>query len=116
MALDEFQLGTTVPHEEDCIQLGQPNYSAYSKLEANLLMKQIVKELGDTPEGCSMKLIGCKHDFGTYYDIALIYDTDSEEHTKWVSKVEGELPNKWDFESRTELEKEGYYLHKRVIR
>jgi hypothetical protein len=107
--MEEFQLGTTVPHDEDCIQLGQPNYSAYSKLEANLLMKQIIRELGNPPEGCRMKLIGCNHDFGTYYDIALEYDREKEEHAKWALKVEVGLPSKWDYESRKELEKEGYY-------
>ena len=108
--MEEFQLGTTVPHEEPCVQLGRPNYSAYSKMEANILMKQIVRELGTPPDGCSMKIIGCKHDFGIYYDVALVYNPENEEHVQWMLKVEGELPSHWDYESKVELSKEGYHL------
>ena len=108
--MEEFQLGTTVPHEEHCVQLGRPNYSAYSKMEANILMKQIVRELGTPPDGCIMKMIGCKHDFGTYYDVALVYNPENEEHVRWMLKVESELPLNWDYESKVELAKEGYHL------
>ena len=108
--MEEFQLGTTVPHEEPCIQLGKPNYSAYSKMEANVLMKQIVRELGTPPSGCSMKLIGCKHGFGIYYDVALVYNPENDEHVQWMLKVESGIPSHWDYESKVELAKEGYHL------
>jgi hypothetical protein len=108
--MEEFNLGTTVPHEEECIQLGQPNYSAFSKIEANTLMKQIIRELGNPPSGCRMKLVGCEHDFGVYYDIALVYDEDDEEHVEWFLKVEGKLPMNWDYESKESLKSEGYHL------
>jgi len=108
--MEEFNLGTTVPHEEECIQLGQPNYSAFSKIEANTLMKQIIRELGNPPSGCRMKLVGCEHDFGVYYDIALVYDEDDAEHVEWFLKVEGKLPMNWDYESKEGLKSEGYHL------
>ena len=114
--IDYLHIGST-PHAENCAQVGSAEYSIKARAECKRFVAQIERHY-PIPEGAIayLKVKANPHDFGTYYDIALIYDTDNEEHTKWVSKVEGELPNKWDFESRTELEKEGYYLHKRVIR
>ena len=91
--MEEFQLGTTVPHEEPCVQLGRPNYSAYSKMEANILMKQIVRELGTPPDGCSMKMIVCKHDFGIYYDVALVYNPENDELSIYVHVGLGPIDN-----------------------
>jgi hypothetical protein len=53
-------------------------------------------------------MISCPHDFGTYYDVAVIYDDESEESQEWMLKVEGELPMNWDEEAIKELKAQGY--------
>lgn len=108
--ITEFRLGTTVPNNEPCIQLGKPNYSAFAKIEANVLMSQIVRNVGFPPVGCKMKLVARQHDFGTYYDIALVYDSKKKEHTKWMKVVESSLPESWDSISADKLKREGYHL------
>ena len=105
---DQFELGTTVPHEEPCAQLGQPNYSSFSKMEARAFVNQIIRTHGEPPEGTGIKIISCPHDFGTYYDLAIVYNTDDEESEGWMLKVEGDLPNNWDEEAIKELKKGGY--------
>lgn len=108
--ISEFSLGTTVPHEEPCIQLGKPNYSAFSKMEANALTEQIVRELGEPPGGCKMKLSTNPHDFGTYYDVVLEYDDSKADNVEWMLKVESSIPYKWDNISLLKLRKSGYRL------
>lgn len=108
--MDRIQLATTVPLEEECIQLGQPNYSAFSKIEANVLMNQIIREHGLPPKECKMKLVTCPHDFGKYYDIEIEYNDDDFKCESWALDVVNSLPEKWDEISLKALKKEGYHL------
>ena len=32
---EKFEFCTTVPHNEPCIQMGEPDYHAFSKMEAS---------------------------------------------------------------------------------
>jgi hypothetical protein len=50
------------------------------------------------------------HDFGTYLDLQIVYDDDSEESCEWTFRVEADLPGKWDKEAKAQLELEGYKL------
>lgn len=105
---DQFELGTTVPHDEPCSQMGDANFASYSKMEARALMNQILRTFGQPPERTSLRMIACPHDFGTYYDVAVVYDDDSAESQEWMLKVEGELPCNWDSEAIKELKAQGY--------
>ncbi len=107
---DQFELGTTVPHDEQCSQMGDANFASYSKMEARALMNQILRTLGDPPARTGLKMISCPHDFGTYYDVAVIYDDELEESQEWMLKVESELPLNWDEEARNELKAQGYKI------
>ena len=105
---DQFELGTTVPHDELCSQMGDANFASFSKMEARALINQITRTFGEPPARTGLKMISCPHDFGTYYDVAVIYDDESEESQEWMLKVEGELPMNWDEEAIKELEAQGY--------
>ena len=107
---DQFELGTTVPHDEQCSQMGDANFASYSKMEARALMNQILRTIGDPPARTGLKMISCPHDFGTYYDVAVIYDDELEESQEWMLKVESELPLNWDEEARNELKAQGYKI------
>lgn len=109
---DQFELGTTVPHDEPCVQLGEADYSRFSRAEANALINQILREQGEPPARTGLKVISCPHDFGTYYDVAIVYDDSSEESQEWMLKVEGDLPANWDKEARSELKAIGYPVGK----
>lgn len=105
---DQFELGTTVPHDEPCSQMGDANFASYSRMEARALMNQILRTFGQPPARTGLKMISCPHDFGTYYDVAVIYDDELEESQEWMLKVEGGLPCNWDEEAIKELKEGGY--------
>lgn len=105
---EQFELATTVPHDEKCAQVGDPSYQAHSKMEARALINQILRIHGEPPARTGLKIISCPHDFGTYYDVAVIYDSDSEESEDWMLRVESELPENWDAEAIKELKDQGY--------
>lgn len=105
---DQFELATTVPNEEPCFQLGQPNYEKFGRIEARAFINQLLRMFGEPPFGCGFKIISCAHDFGTYYDVALVYDDESDEAQEWMLKVEGGLPENWDGEAKKELKENDY--------
>lgn len=105
---DQFELSTTVPHEESCVQIGEENYSKWSRLEAYTLIDQLTRLLGEPPSLTFFKVIPCSHDFGTYYDVAIVYDDEEEESEAYMLRVESELPYNWDEESRRKLKEAGY--------
>lgn len=107
---DQFELGTTVPHWEQCSQMGDANFSSLSKMEAKALINQITRAIGEPPMRTGLKIISCSHDFGIYYDVAVIYDTDLEESEEWMLRVESELPSNWDEEAIKELKDQGYKI------
>jgi hypothetical protein len=76
---DQFELATTVPSDEPCVQIGEDNYSKWSRLEAYTLIEQLIRQLGEPPSLTFFKVISCSHDFGTYYDVAIVYDDDEED-------------------------------------
>ncbi len=106
--MDQFELATTVPHDEKCVQVGDQNYSHFSRLEAQTLKEQIYREIGDPPAGTKIKIITCAHDFGNYLDLAVVFDDESEESVEWMLKCESKLPSSWDKESLEKLRAENY--------
>jgi hypothetical protein len=94
-----IDLSTTVPLDEECVQLGTNEYIMGSRLEVKAFVEQIKREHGEPPIGASISIIKCPHDFGTYHDVRIIYDTDKPASEEWALKVEEELPYKWDEEA-----------------
>lgn len=107
---DQFELATTVPHEEKCIQMGDENYSKFSRLEAKVLIDQIKRTIGEPPERAHLKILDCPHDFGVYHDVAVVYADDDEEAVNYMLKVESGLPSEWDDEAKKLLKENGYPL------
>jgi hypothetical protein len=105
---DQFELGTTVPHDEPCAQLGGNEYSKFSKMEAKALINQITRIIGQPPNGSGLKIISCPHDFGTYYDVAVVYNDEDEESEAYMLNVESSIPSNWDEEAIRELKDQGY--------
>ena len=105
---EQFELATKVPHEEPGFLFGEPDYPKFGRIEARALINQLLRMFGQPPVGCSFKILSCPHDFGTYYDVALVYDDESDEAQEWMLKVEGEFPEKWDTEAIKELKENGY--------
>lgn len=108
---DYFELATTVPTDEPCAQVGSDNYTSTARAEAEAFRQQIYRTFGDPPVGTGIKIISCPHDFGSYLDLQIVYDCDSEESSDWAFGVEGGLPDNWDAEAIEEQKSKGYKLN-----
>lgn len=49
--LETFELATTVPHEEECAQVGSENYSTRARQEVQAFTRQLLRIYGAPPEG-----------------------------------------------------------------
>lgn len=106
-----FQLGTTVPVDEPCAQVGTKNYEKNAKIEAEVFKAQLLRIVGPPPnEDTYLKVTYHPHDFGTYSDMTVYYDDEDEESEAWMLMVEGNLPAEWDEIAQKELKERGYQL------
>jgi hypothetical protein len=90
---------------------GSSGYGWPGLLEVQAFTRQLLRIHGSPPEGARFKIIRCPHDFGTYLDLALVYDEDNEEHVEWMLKIESGIPDKWDQAAITELQEVGYFAN-----
>lgn len=107
--LETLELGTTTPYDEPCAQLGSEGYYTKARQEIRAFTGQLLRSTGQPPAGARFKTLHCPHDFGTYLDLALVYNEDDEEHVEWMLKVESLIPDKWDQTAIGELNEVGYF-------
>lgn len=90
---DFISLGT-VPCNENCCQVGRPNYDKYGKLEANEFKRMIENTLGPF-HYVKIKVTKNPHDFGSYYDVIVEFDRD-EIQIATACEIEDNVPITWD--------------------
>lgn len=94
------------PACEDCAQVGSMGYGDRARAECAVFRMQLVREAaaaGRSPLRCALIIKTNEHDFGSYYEVAAVFDPDvdgAEEDAYWL---EGNLPAKWDAEARAAL-------------
>lgn len=103
---------SSVPAGEDCAELGSENYYNRAKAEIKALKNQMIRIVGEPPFGAILKMKGFPHDFGTYYELVVVYNDDNEEAEEYAFKCENELPEFWDAEAIKELEEAGFPVQK----
>jgi hypothetical protein len=106
----EIELGTTVPHNEPCSQVGSPDYSRLSRMEATAFIEQIKREIGNPPPGVSLRIKSNPHDFGSYLDVVVRFDDDSVEAVAYACNVEEHMPMDWDDDAIVQLTELGYNI------
>jgi len=101
--LDEYDIGES-PYEEQCAQVGSPDYQARARLELKHF-KRMMETLHPVPEDVKgwYKVKANPHDFGTYYSLAAVFDYDYEESEEWAAQAENKVPEYWDEEARLAL-------------
>lgn len=102
MIIEELFLSST-PCDEKCAQVGTPNYTEMAKKECRAYINQLIREFGEPPENTYIKIKGCPHDFGTYYEVIISFDTSSVSSTKYAYNMENNTPLNWDKEALIEL-------------
>jgi hypothetical protein len=106
-AFERFNLGVTTPYDEPCYQLGRPNCTKWSILEANQYIHQL-QRIFKLPEGCAFRIMDNPHDFGTYKTVGIIYDPSNEEHINFIHQVDDEGPANWDAQAIENLKLADY--------
>ena len=95
----------TVPSEEDCAQVGAPDYYTQARREARAYIDQILRHY-PAPTWGDICIKRNAHDFGEYFSIKIIFDDTDEESCNWAYDIEadplGVLQN-WDAEARAAL-------------
>jgi len=99
---ETLELGST-PYEEQCAQVGDPDYGERARRECIAFMDQVVRQHGEPPDGASLRIKANAHDFGTYYEVAVVYDPEDEAAVRYADKVDNDMPARWDDAARKEL-------------
>ena len=95
MARDYIDIGSS-PSEEDCAQVGSPDYERRARTECARFIELIRKTLGEEPPGAHLAVKSNPHDFGTYYEVVCYYQYADEEAQKYAYRCESDAPARWD--------------------
>jgi hypothetical protein len=112
---DYIHLSATSPWGEPCAQLGTEDYQKDSRIEARTYIRQLQRVFGGNPDGTRFVLVKCPHDFGSYLDIKFFYDDEDQRHVLYMIDIETGC-EKWDEESRKELDEHGYNVNETLNR
>ncbi len=93
--MDFIELGSS-PAEEDCVQVGNPDYHRLAKAECRRYLELIRKHCGEEPPGARLAIKSFPHDFGSYYEVICYYDSYSEEAMEYAFNLESDAPAYWD--------------------
>ena len=99
---DELSIGSS-PTGEDCAQVASKGYYELAQKECKAFRNQLLRVSGQPPEHTRLVVKGFPHDFGTYYEVVVIYNDDNAESVEYTFKVEGDTPEYWDDEAKEEL-------------
>ena len=95
MARDYIDIGPT-PAEEDCAQVGSPDYERRARPECIRFIDQIRRTLGEEPAKAALRVKSNPHDFGAYLSVVCYYDDDDEASTEYAYRCEEQAPSRWD--------------------
>ena len=100
--IDYVEIGAT-PAGEDCEQLGVGYDPARARKECTTFIAQLRRQFGPEPEGARLKIRGNPHDFGTYLEVACLYDSRFPDAEAYAIRCDNETPEHWDEVSRANL-------------
>ena len=94
-------IGDTSPYAEDCVCVGEEDYSSRALKEAKRFVAQIRKHYGQEPGDSYLKIQQNAHDFGVYLSIEFYYCDEAEREVEYGYEVEGDVKGvleNWDKE------------------
>jgi hypothetical protein len=99
---DSIDIGSS-PADEDCAQVGSDNYSERARKECKALINQMRREMGNEQGSAQFKIKANPHDFGSYYEVVVYFDSNDEKGIEYAFAAEKNLPARWDAQAREEL-------------
>ncbi len=104
--LDYIEIGAT-PCEEECEQVGSPDYARRAREECKRFAGVIRQKLGPEPDGARLAIKSFSHDFGSYYELVCCYDSETPEAVAYAFACESHSPVIWadiaPFDWRSEM-------------
>lgn len=83
------------PCDEDCAQVGDPDYDRKAHRECLHYIDAIRIKLGREPIGAKLVVVRHRHDFGLYHEVACRYDNNVEAAIEYAFKAESDAPSTW---------------------
>lgn len=99
---DKLYLGCC-PASEYCAQVGNNGYWEQAKRECRAWINQLRRVFGPEPPAAQLAISSNEHDFGSYLDTVVWFDTDDELARQYAYRVEDNRILLWDAEARKEL-------------
>ena len=94
--MKDFMTLGPVPFEEDCIQVSpEVDYTAMRN-EVSNYVALLDSRFINIPENAYFGIKRESHDFGTYKEAAVFYDTNDSDSEEFAFFVECRLPATWD--------------------
>lgn len=97
---DYLNIGSS-PAEEDCAQVGSPDYHNKAMAELKRYRDLIRAHCGKEPPGTKLVIKWFPHDFGTYGELVCEYQEGDEVGLSYALHVESNGPCRWDGEGAT---------------
>ena len=98
-----MEIGST-PHGENCAQVGSDNYMNLATIEMDTyirLMERLFPEASS--RNINFKKKWFDHDFGSYGEVCMFWDSENEEANNYVYEIDKNLPENWDKVATEEL-------------
>jgi hypothetical protein len=92
---DYLTIGSA-PCDEDCAQVGHPNYTWQARQECQRFLQLIRKTLGPEPEGARLAVTSFPHEFGDDLEVVCHVDTDVPAAVDYAFRCEAETPATWE--------------------
>jgi hypothetical protein len=99
---DRLEIGAT-PYGENCAQVGSDDYHERAKKECAAYRNQLIRMFGEPPDGARIVITSNPHDYGTYYEVAVRYDSNVPAAIKYAFLLEANTPKFWDSGACLEL-------------
>ena len=74
-----------------------------ARKEGKAYINQLKRQFGEPPSSAVFRLKAFPHDFGSYYEVCVVFSDTDEEAVDFAYKVEAECPELWDEEAKAEL-------------
>jgi hypothetical protein len=87
-------LGCSTPYDEECAQVGEEGYRERAMGEIRRL-REGLEILFPPPEGARFRTESNGHDFGTYYELGVVFDDERDDHLTWYEEIEEGIPATW---------------------
>lgn len=88
-----------VPFDEDCAQVGTPNYSSRARPECQRFMAQILRHYPDTDHSGYLAIKQFPHEHGIYLEVCAVFDDEDEASINWAFSIEADDKSvlaRWD--------------------